>query len=71
VACTEVKEKKQSIEFASTANTHQQVTRQPPTPKRDNLQRNIFLEYAKDLCIIVIKVEEFNHTNNTLLASAL
>ena len=33
--------------------------------------RFFFLEYAKDLRIIVIKVEEFNHTNDALQTSAL
>jgi hypothetical protein len=30
-----------------------------------------FLKYPKYLCIIIIKVEEFNHTNDVLLASTL
>ena len=33
--------------------------------------RIFFLKYAKDLRIIVIKVEEFNHTNDALQTSAL
>jgi hypothetical protein len=31
----------------------------------------VFLEYAKGSYIIVIKVEEFNHPNNMLVASVL
>ena len=29
------------------------------------------LEFTKDLCIFVTKIEESNHTNDTLIGSAL
>jgi len=32
---------------------------------------NFFLEYVEDLHIIIIRVEDFDHTNIALLASAL
>ena len=36
-----------------------------------NNTRNFVIEYAKDLHIFVIKVEESNHTNNALIESTL
>ena len=36
-----------------------------------SLRRIVFLKYVKDLFIIIIKVELFDHTNITLLTSTL